>query len=326
MKYYPGFTNWHEAIILAKSTKILVIGDIVLDVFEYGNVTRISPEVPVPVLKNSNKRYELGGSANVAANISPICDNVTICGILGDDSEGLLIKRLCEEKKINLCSTIVSSYQTVNKRRICSGTTQYLRIDNEVEPCFSVSELENYKSELTRQIDSLPDIIIVSDYLKGAIDAGIYSLIISSASKHDIPVIVDPKRTDLRFYEGCTFIKPNINEMRSFLEFINPVYLDSPSSTWASITADLLKCNVLFSMSEKGLKYFDLATSTLSSYQATATKVFDVTGAGDTVVAYFAVFYIALGNDPRKAAWIANVSAASCFQSRYICTFSSGHY
>ena len=198
-----------------KAPKILVIGDVMLDAYWLGSVTRISPEAPVPVLAVKKKTYVPGGAANVALNCSKMSAEVQLAGIVGADTAATqLCEALCKSSNnIDFSAIQDDSRPTTLKTRIVSGGQQIVRIDEEVSAALS-SEIED--KTLVACLKSLakhPDVIVISDYGKGVVTHRLCSEIIKKAKNLNIPVLVDPKGSDYRKYTGATVISPNKSEL-----------------------------------------------------------------------------------------------------------------
>ncbi|MFL0811641.1 MAG: bifunctional D-glycero-beta-D-manno-heptose-7-phosphate kinase/D-glycero-beta-D-manno-heptose 1-phosphate adenylyltransferase HldE [Agarilytica sp.] len=280
--------------------KILVVGDIMLDRYWSGSTTRISPEAPVPVVKVGEIEDRLGGAANVALNIATLGCEVSLCGIIGNDNNGAHLKSLLKDKNIrNLCIED-NNNPTITKLRVISRHQQLIRMDFE-ESLANISE-----NTLPHKIETMLkgfDAVVISDYAKGTVAQP--QSIIEACNKNNVPVFIDPKGSDFSKYRGASFVTPN----RSEFEGVVGTCENLPSIfTQASKLAASLDFNgILVTLSEKGMA---LASENAPPFHlpTMARDVFDVTGAGDTVIATLAASY-ASGSDIQSAMRLANLAA-----------------
>ena len=288
-----------------KNCKILVVGDVMLDKYYFGEVTRISPEAPVPINKVVEVKETLGGAANVAHNLALLgCKTFLISRIgMGNHGETLL-------KKINargIDSTgILRTYKpTTTKIRIISGHQQMLRLDFEDTAEIFGDEENILLTNFSARIKDV-DAVIISDYGKGVCTEKICSEIISACRREKKFVVVDPKGDDWKKYSGANFITPNLKEFNLVLsKKISNV--DSEIETAAKNTVEKFNLSgLVVTRSAKGLSLID--GEKISHIKAKAQEVFDVSGAGDTVIS---VFTLALsgGLDSTCAAYLANAAA-----------------
>ena len=261
-----------------KNPRILVVGDVILDKYIHGTTTRISPEAPVPIIAQTHDEYRLGGAANVASNVASVGVDVTLLGATGDDVHYHIIKRLCGQKNIKT-NFLNSLGMTTVKTRIISDGQQIARIDRE--------DLRDVA--LPTFADSLDyDLIIVSDYAKGMITDELIGFLLGL----NIPVIVDPKPKNLAFYDGAFLMTPNRKEFDQI-------------RSYKMTTDHLLITDGAYGMF---LHEGSICGSGLH-IPSEAQEVFDVTGAGDTVIAIIGVC-LASQIDLLNACKIANKAAA----------------
>ncbi|HHY27000.1 MAG TPA: D-glycero-beta-D-manno-heptose 1-phosphate adenylyltransferase [Desulfitobacterium dehalogenans] len=296
-------------IDLGKSREqfVLIIGDMMLDKYIIGTVDRISPEAPIPVLRQTEVRRKLGGSGNVILNVASLGARVRVVGRIGNDSEGLFFRETVRELGVD-DRYLFESGNTIVKTRVAAQNQQFIRIDEETIAAPS----EDNKYEISAQIDKiLQDItvVIISDYAKGFVSEDIAQVIIEAAKTRKIPVLVDPKGKSASKYKGATVITPNNKE------FVDLTGLASvPNEENVKIQA-LRLCEeneydyLIFTRSEKGISIIDHANGTKTDYPAIVKEVVDVTGAGDTVVSVIALA-MAAGFDMDKCAELANLSAS----------------
>ncbi len=283
-----------------EGVRILVVGDVMLDRYWFGEVHRISPEAPVPVLKVSRVDERPGGAANVARNIAVLGAKVTLLSVVGDDEAGVCLEKLLKEYA-NLIPLLHrdSSISTIVKLRAIARQQQLLRIDFETSPSHEVlhAALADYRIQLP-----LADVVILSDYGKGGL-AHIAQMIQMARDAHK-PVLVDPKGDDYARYAGATLLTPNRSEFREVAgSWRTEAELNSKAET---LRTGLQLEALLVTRSEDGMSLYRAGDV---QHEATHTReVFDVSGAGDTVIATLAVM-MAAGADMSDAMRIANRAA-----------------
>ncbi len=283
-----------------KKAHILVIGDIMLDRYWSGPSTRVSPEAPVPVVKVSDMEDRLGGAANVAKNLSALGCNATLCGVIGNDEAGKSITALLEKFNINNAIEIKNNTQTITKLRVLSRHQQLLRLDFE-EPAMLTPEAKLIKN-IEKLIDKA-DIVVLSDYAKGTVSNA--QALISICRRKSVPIFVDPKGHDFKRYQNANFITPNKSEFES--EVGKCPNIESIFEKAADLKSALEVDGILVTLGEKGMALVNKNDAPHAS-AATAKDVYDVTGAGDTVIATFAAA-IAAGTNTRDAMRLANIAA-----------------
>lgn len=265
------------------SARILVLGDVMLDGYASGRVDRISPEAPVPVLRHLSSREVPGGGANVAMNIAALGARPYLVGLVGEDDEAQRLTRLLAEAGVETRFVSAPERPTTFKLRILADNHQMLRIDKEEVGAASVEmELELLSAALA----VLPDVssVILSDYGKGCLTNRIISDVITEAERRGVPVFVDPKRSDFSVYAGATFITPN----RSELQVATGVTCDDDESCRlaAVIAQEASGASILLTRSEEGMTLFPTSGDVVK-LPAEVKEVFDVSGAGDSVIATF---------------------------------------
>jgi rfaE bifunctional protein kinase chain/domain len=268
-------------------TKILVLGDLILDQYIWGTVTRVSPEAPVPVVHVNSESFRMGGAANVFHNIATLGGQVELCGVIGDDSYGKHL--LKEARKVStkpLGIFIDTSRPTIKKTRVIAHNQQIVRYD--VEQRKSVSQ--SIERKMIRHINArLPDLscIVISDYAKGVITEELMQHIQKRATHHGVPIIVDPKVEHMPFYAGVTVITPNYLEAKQGAGFL-PTQ-DIPIKHIGRALQERLQCQaVVVTRGEEGMSIFE-QNGRSWTIPAVARQVYDVTGAGDTVVSTLAL-------------------------------------
>ncbi len=282
------------------AARVLIVGDVMLDRYWFGDVHRISPEAPVPVLKVSHIEERPGGAANVARNVAALGGYATLLSVVGDDEAGVCLKNLLSQHE-NLTALLHrdNSISTIIKLRAVARNQQLLRIDFEAPPSHEVLNvaLEDFHHQLP-----LADVVILSDYGKGGLTH--IAEMIKLARKAGIPVLVDPKGDDYARYCGATLLTPNRSE---FLEVAgNWKSAEELDSKAEKLRKELQLEALLITRSEDGMSLY---RANEVRHEATlAREVFDVSGAGDTVIATLAVM-LASGADFSDAMHIANRAA-----------------
>lgn len=284
----------------------VVIGDVMLDCYLYGDVSRISPEAPVPVVRSMSERHVAGGAANVAVNLATLGLNVELVGLVGeDDAQDQLTQCLLTAGNIR-CDGLVRSAQrrTTRKMRIVGAHQQMVRLDYEDMTPPDATEYERLIEVASRAIDAA-DVVVLSDYGKGVLSDKFLRFCLDFASKSRKIVIVDPKRNDFSAYKGATIITPNRKEL---FEATGIACEDDAGAARAAARAqEVSGANILLTRSEKGMSYFPLQGEALH-LPTVAQDVFDVSGAGDTVVAVMAAC-LAANIPTAEAIRIANHAA-----------------
>lgn len=295
-------------LLLNCKKPILVVGDIILDEYLYGQATRISPEAPVPVVKFTGRSVNLGGAGNVAANIATLGGNVRLVGLIGSDAEGLAVNMLTSAYGINCRWRAASDRPTIKKTRIIANGQQVSRIDVENTAPLTDAERETITEHFTFTDDIAA--VVVSDYAKGVIDTIVLDALVKRAEQYNIPVFLDPKVSNDYRYRGNGFccITPNELEARGLASMIDATW---SLNTVGDLLLRLYNCkNLLITRGEEGMTLFEAFNSGYNRHDipTAAREVFDVSGAGDTVIATLALAY-ASGYPMITAARIANVAA-----------------
>lgn len=287
--------------------KILVLGDVMLDIYYYGEVKRISPEAPVPVTHVLSQKSTLGGAANVAHNLALLGVNASMAGFIGNDEHGKTIKAKFQELNAGIAGLIATNAPTTAKIRIIGGHQQMLRLDFEDIAPPKQEFSDKIKAYITENIAEGIDGIIISDYAKGLITEDISAFAIKSAHDAGIPAIVDPKGVKWEKYKGADFITPNLKEINEvIIDNIPNEDLEIEEAAHSVMSKFGLK-NIIVTRSSKGLTL--VTDTTVTHIKATAREVYDVSGAGDTVIATLAAA-IAGGLKPTDAAYLANMAAS----------------
>lgn len=283
-----------------KNIKIAVIGDLMLDEYVIGKVERISPEAPVPVVKVQKEKFVLGGSANVVNNLSTLGANVVCGGIVGNDTNA---HKLIDSFEKNVDTSLIlkcDDRPTIIKRRVLAGNQQLLRLDWEEE--FHINEKQENEiiKNLEKKIEDL-DAVILSDYDKGLLTPSLSQKIIELCKKNNIIVTVDPKPKNIKNFVGASSITPNKKEAYSAAEKSSQIDIDIVGK---ELQEKFNLETVLITRSEEGMTLYDGEIHNIPTY---AKEVYDVTGAGDTVISVFTLAKAA-GATWEEAAKIANTA------------------
>jgi rfaE bifunctional protein kinase chain/domain len=269
-----------------KNKKILVVGDVMLDRYMIGNVTRISPEAPVPIIELTQEEDRLGGAANVALNIVALGAQVILGSVIGNDPQGSQIKKLCQTAGIDdkaIYST--STRKTTVKTRIIGNKQQLLRIDSEVKDYLTsedeIAFLEQIKSIVASGIDA----IIFEDYNKGLLTQKVIDNIIQLSHEFGVITTVDPKKNHFSSYQGVTLFKPNLKELKEGLglQFQFPEQKSEFEKAIGILHQKIKNTYTFVTLSEFGVAISD--HTKVDYYDAHVRTISDVSGAGDTVIA-----------------------------------------
>lgn len=284
---------------LARS-RALVVGDIMLDRYWFGDVERISPEAPVPVVHVRREEYRLGGAANVALNINAFGAQPCLLSVTGDDPDAHRVRRMLDDAGIDHALQCDRRLATTVKLRVSGRGQQLIRIDFEESPVDE--QLANLLLEFERRVPE-QGVVIFSDYGKGGLTH--VAQMIAAARAHDVPTLVDPKGSDFAPYRGATVVTPNRQELARVVGvWADEAQFEERAQTLRSaLRFDAL----LVTRSEEGMSLFDDRGHL--RIETEAREVFDVTGAGDTVIAVVGAM-LAAGQDLRDAVITANRAAA----------------
>lgn len=293
--------------------QVLVIGDLMIDAYTWGKVSRISPEAPVPVVQVIKKEARLGGAGNVVMNIASLGAKPWVVSVVGDDEAGIQLKSLLEKEGISLSGIVEEKGRITSiKERIIAGSQQLLRVDSEtdklVQHASSAALLEKVKACIKEV-----DVIIFEDYDKGVLNEQLIQEVITLARKHGIPTVVDPKKRNFFSYRGATLFKPNLHELRDGLGLF-PEDLEGQKllETVHQFKESQGFDGVFVTLSEKGV-LMDLGKEQVR-IPAHIRQIADVSGAGDTVIS-IAACALALGLPARHIASLANLGGGLVCES-----------
>lgn len=295
--------NIIKTINCDQKNKILVLGDVILDRYLYGRVERISPEAPVPVFLIEREEYKLGGAANVAHNLKKMNIGVQLVGIAGEDIKKERLKKILVSSDIDHCLIVVQGFLTIEKTRILAQNQHLLRLDREnAEP--SLRRPKGFYQLLGSKFIS-HDLVIISDYAKGMIDERIMELL----SELDIKVLLDPKVKNKDLYRSVYMMTPNMKEA----EELSGIKNLKGNKERLILAGDFIKQkyglkNLLLTLGPDGMLLFEEIGSIIH-IPAIAKKIYDVTGAGDTVISILG-FGLASGLSELESSFLANVGAS----------------
>lgn len=288
--------------------KIAVVGDVMLDTYWWGNVDRISPEAPVPVVVLQNREIRAGGAGNVALNTVALGAETYLFSVTGNDEDGRALTTLLKNNNINIDNVISSNDRiTTNKTRVISRSQHMLRLDAEQTQDLNSSDesrlLDAFESFVIRE---QPAVVIFEDYNKGVLTAHLITQMLNLCLKHNIVTTVDPKRKNFFSYKGATIFKPNLKEVQEALnvsiEDVNESFLNGIHDKLYNKLAHEVS---LITLSEKGVYY--RGTGQFDIIPTHVRSIADVSGAGDTVIAVASVVY-AQTRDVALSAAMANVA------------------
>ena len=287
------------------AARVLCVGDVMLDRYVYGGVERISPEAPIPVLRVERDAAMLGGAGNVAANVVALGATALLIGVIGDDEAGEQLAGLAAAALGEDAPLVAESgRQTTIKSRFIAGTHQLLRADRETSDAIAADTAAAVLANVQAALPTCTAMII-SDYGKGVLSAALTAQLITAANQANVPVLVDPKGCDYQRYRGAAIVTPNRRELAEITGL--PVTGDAEVASAAMrLRTDCGIAAVVATRSEQGLSVID--QSGAQHFPAEAREVFDVSGAGDTVVAALAALY-GVGVPLEDAARLANVAA-----------------
>ncbi len=301
-----NFSRLRNIISGFNQAKVLVVGDLILDEFIWGNVTRISPEAPVPVVWVDSENFMPGGASNVANNIRSLGGEVTLAGVVGDDARGEVLQALLRKKGV-FCEGIFIDKErpTTQKTRVIAHHQQVVRIDREEVRPLSDALLDgilDFIREKIREVDAL----LIEDYGKGVVVPRLVREMVQAAKKHKKIISVDPKETHFSYYRGVTTITPNHHEAGSVVGF--QIKDDATLEKAGNKLLEKIRCeSVLITLGENGMCLFQKGKKSVK-INTVAQDVFDVSGAGDTVISAYTLAR-AMRATPPEAAHISNCAA-----------------
>lgn len=290
-----------------KHQKLLVMGDMMVDKYIIGNVERISPEAPVPVLRQSEVKRKLGGAGNVVINATSLGAGVRAVGRIGEDSEGVFFRDILHQIGVD-DSYIYSDGSTIVKTRVTADNQQLIRIDEDTITLPSEAIVRKIVSELDRILQDIT-VVVISDYAKGFVTEELSQTIIKAAKERSIPVLVDPKGKSAAKYKGATALTPNNKE---FMDMTGLPAIPEESEVRSQALRLCIENDIdylIYTRSEKGISIINRHDGEKKDFPAVVKEVIDVTGAGDTVVATMALT-MGAGFDMDECVRLANMAAS----------------
>ncbi|MEZ5669030.1 MAG: D-glycero-beta-D-manno-heptose-7-phosphate kinase [Alphaproteobacteria bacterium] len=300
--------------------RVLVVGDVMLDRFVYGEVARVSPEAPIPVFREGGTASEmLGGAGNLARNVAALGGNAVLVGLVGDDAEAATVRRLAAETPGFDARLVVDPARpTTVKTRFVSRGQQMLRVDRERAAAASDTVAGALSREMAAAV-ATADALVLSDYAKGVLAAAVIADAVAAAGARGLPVLADPKTADLRGYGAVTVLTPNAGELAA----ATGMAVGSDAEAEAAARAALARCGaatLVVTRAERGMSVVPRDGAAIH-WPARARQVFDVSGAGDTVMAVLALG-LAAGLGVAEAAELANLAGGLVVQKAGTATVS----
>jgi len=286
----------------------LIVGDLMLDAYYWGGVSRISPEAPVPIVSVNKKESRMGGAGNVAINIQAMGATPYLCGIIGDDDNGEKMLKIMKEKKMPISGIVkVNDRPTTTKTRIISHNQHIVRIDEEVDTVISKAHADKLYTQVEKIVNGgKVGVIIFEDYDKGVISPSLIDKITTLAKRNEIPTVVDPKKRNFTAYRNVTMFKPNLKELREGVG----ADVDASDMDKLRKTVEVLRKKqeidvALITLSEHGV--YVNSDKEKKLIPAHIRNISDVSGAGDTVVSV-AALCCALNLSPIYTAFLSNLA------------------
>ena len=301
-------TDFNKLFNSFSSLKVGVIGDMMLDTYMWGQVDRISPEAPVPVVTLHHKENRIGGAGNVALNCKSLGAHVSVLSVTGDDNHGLLLRELFESSNIGIAYLLKSNDRiTTNKTRIISRNQQMMRLDEEMTDDLNAKDEKNLLEKIQKYISTVnPDIIILEDYNKGILTEKVIKDVIGLCKQAGVITAVDPKRKNFFSYKQADIFKPNLKEVKEGLNMLIDEINEPVLKNIHKELKKILHHSISFiTLSEKGV--FFQQENNAGIISSHIRNVADVSGAGDTVIAVAAMVYAATKN-VHLMAEVANIA------------------
>lgn len=293
-----------------KKLKVLVIGDVMVDAYIYGNVNRISPEAPIPVVDVTKKENCLGGAANVALNIQSLGATAHLYTVTGSDRHGTTLLQLLEENGLwTMGINQSSNRRTTVKSRVISNAQHLVRFDEEDTHALNETEEQTLLECIRPEINNY-DVVVFEDYDKGCLNPQVISEVIALSKKHGIPTLVDPKKNHFMDYVGATLFKPNLKELCEGLG--RTIQWDKIEAASSELKRKLQFEQTLVTLSQHGVFYQD--ENEYGIIPAHVRNIANVSGAGDTVIAV-AALCLAAGASTKQTAQLANLAGGIVCES-----------
>ncbi|MBU1275951.1 MAG: D-glycero-beta-D-manno-heptose-7-phosphate kinase [Proteobacteria bacterium] len=305
MTYSFDLERLQAAVQRFSQARILVLGDVMLDEFIWGRVERISPEAPVPVVNVESETYMLGGAANVVHNLIALGCQAGLCGLVGDDRAGKLVLELLDQLEVSRDGVTVSAERpTTVKTRVVAHSQQVVRVDRESRRECPPEEMASMQAYLEAELLNC-DAVIISDYAKGVINRGLLGPMLQRARAGNLVVSVDPKVANMPLYAGATVITPNHYEAMAAAR-ISPGGPGAVERAGRLLLQELGAGAILITQGERGMTL--ITPEGMDHVPTMAKRVYDVTGAGDTVISTLTLALVS-GLTLSEAAIMANVAA-----------------
>ena len=301
-------TDFDKLFQQFSSIKTGVIGDVMLDTYWWGHVDRISPEAPVPIVALDKKEYRIGGAGNVALNLASLGARVTVLSTIGEDENGVTLKKMFEEHQINTNFLVTSSSRiTTNKSRIISRNQQMMRLDAEITKDLAPGDEDKLLQIVEDYLQKeKPQVIIFEDYNKGVLTERVIDEVIGLCKKYNVISAVDPKRKNFFNYRGVDIFKPNLKEVKDGLNLLtDEINLHTLKEIHDQLQQRLHHKISFITLSEKGVFYQENNSARI--IPSHLRNIADVSGAGDTVIAVASLLYAASGNIDLMAE-VANIA------------------
>lgn len=317
--------NLSQILSSFQNKKIAIIGDVMLDTYTIGKVTRVSPEAPVPVVLLEQEDKRVGGAGNVALNITALGAKAFICSVIGDDIAGKDLTKLLKESNIDVSALVVDeNHKTTIKTRVIANNQQLLRIDNECTNCISDAQQKTLIEKTKELIDSGIDALIFEDYNKGVLTPFVIKEITNHALSHGVSITVDPKKEQFLDYKNVQLFKPNLKEVIEGLNLsIDPINDVNSLVVASQALRHKLNHEITFiTLSENGVFIDDGKEWFI--IPAHRRNIADVSGAGDTVIAV-ATLCFASGLSIKEIAEIANIAGGLVCEHSGVVSIDKNH-
>lgn len=304
---FEGF-DFNKFFIDLKKQKILIIGDVMIDTYLWGDVKRVSPEAPVPIVSGIMEESRLGGAANVALNVKSMGAVPILCSVIGGDERGSIFLELLKEQNLSDVGITVDDFRvTTQKTRVISGFKHLLRVDEEMDSLLSKAVQDRFIEIVLNLMESGGiDSIIVQDYDKGVVSPSIISKVCGKANKLNIPIMVDPKFRNFHSYKKATLFKPNFKELLNGLKVeLSKSEVDAIVKSSEAYRKKQKHELLMVTLSNNGILI--LGEEGYEHIPAIQRDVTDVSGAGDTVISVSSICYNS-GLNPAQIASIANLA------------------
>ena len=316
-------TDFNTVFEQFSNLKVMIIGDVMIDTYLWGNVGRVSPEAPVPIVSGVIEENRLGGAANVALNVKAMGAVPILCSVIGDDDRGKLMLELMEEQLLSDVGLVVDNNRvTTQKTRIISGSQHLLRVDEEMDLFLNKRVQEEFLELISSLLESGGiDAIIMQDYDKGVLTPRVISEVISASERVAVPILVDPKFRSFDLYKKVKLFKPNFKELAKGLDLdIKKNEIDKLTVAVKNFQEKQQIENLLLTLSDQGV--LNSGNGEHVHIPAVKRKITDVSGAGDTVIAVASLCLLA-GLSPAEMAAVSNLAGGQVCEKAGVVPISS---